>query len=297
MKVIKFYLLALLFLAGFVSASYADTCNYSECEGIALPDNVKKILDEGYWEVDGIENLLNKKYLFLSAENVNDAYKCSILFRVNNNKIESQPVSGWHFFNYKSDVNSGIEPPTFAKYDPLMLCDISVVNGNVVSSSRYQGGWEEKVYHIDQENNFILLLSDACFGFGFVQRMYFNNGKVDRKLVYDGEAFHFDYLSRQPLTGKVKTQKAFLYKKPDEKQKTKAYLIKGDTFTLRDYSLEWYCTNLPCDYNSKKKSRFYFQIDYQKPSGEHLIAWIRSEGIRLYGGDLGEIDTERYSDN
>lgn len=233
----KIILLAVLSISGISVNAYSAECTSLSCEGLALPASAQQFISKGYSDIR-INTLGNNKYLYLSSES--DVNKCSVVFKVSSNHIESVPVAG----------------------EDGKLCNISVRNGNVVSSRRDQGRWYNDVYKTSPGKSWVLLFTDSCADCQQVKRIYYKNGIVERSELFSEGA---DYLARKPLGGVVSIQKTFLYSKPDEQKKTKAYLIKGDLFTLIDMS----------DDGS------FYQISYKTSVGKSLSYWIKSEDFEL----------------
>ncbi|SIR55832.1 hypothetical protein [Aeromonas veronii] len=203
---IKFFLLALLLIGGSASC-FAETCNADTCGGLVIPAIAKKLITDGYESVE-IKKLLGNEYLFLTT--LHDVNRCSVIFKVTNNKIDENPTAGL------------VEK----------LCNVSTNNGYVISSWRDKGEWNENIYE-NNKGKWKLTLSDSCVGCEQVKRIFLDNGKVIRTiLVSDGH----DFLSREPLVGVIEESKAYLYSGPREKLALKAYLVKGDEFVLSDMS-------------------------------------------------------------
>lgn len=229
----KIIFFAVLGSSGMSENAYSEECTFTSCEGLALPSSAQQFISKGYAEVK-INTLNNSKYLYLSSES--DVNKCSVIFKIDNNHIENTPTSG-------ADGK---------------LCNISELNGNVVSSRRDQGRWYNDVYQTSPGKLWHLLFTDSCADCQQVKRTYYKNGIKDREeLLSEGD----NYSIRKPLNGIVSIKKAFLYSKPDEQKKMKAYLIKGDVFTL---------TNMSDDGS-------FYQVDYKSPAGKRVLYWIKSD--------------------
>lgn len=229
----KIHELIILSIISISSNCYAAMCTSQSCDGYTLPDSTMKFIDQGYSEIK-ISSLLNEKYLFLTSEN--DVNKCSILFRVSVNGIDELPVAG----------------------EGRNLCNMSIINNKIVSSWRDQGKWNDDVYEVNQNGKWSLIFNDSCIGCSQIKRTFFKNGNVNHSiLLADGD----DFLSRKELTGKIEIKKSFLYKGPRKKEKSKAYLIKGDIFSLIDMS---------------DNGEFY-KINYKSSSGKNIIYWIRTD--------------------
>lgn len=182
--------------------------------------------------------LQNNKFLFLSSDG--DVNKCSILFKIDGDKFNEDPVIGL-------DAN---------------FCNVTQMGGSVISSWRDKGVWNSNVYRVDSQGKWVLLLNDSCTNCQQVKMRYFKNGVVIRKILFsEGEG----YISRKELSEYIKIPKAFLYKKPDEKIKTSAYLIDGDSFSLIDMS----------------DDGVFYQIEYKSPSGNISQYWINSDDFEI----------------
>ncbi|EOC1340032.1 hypothetical protein ACI09V_003642 [Cronobacter dublinensis] len=115
---------------------------------------------------------------------------------------------------------------------------------------------------MDSTGKWVLLINDKCSDCLEVKRRYFNNGMLVRKSILSGGD---DYLSRKQLFGYILKEKACLYKKPSENQKSKMYLVKNDSFNLIDMS----------------DDDFYYQIEYKDLSGEILLYWIKTDDFKM----------------
>ncbi|EMA8654363.1 hypothetical protein U5R87_001531, partial [Cronobacter dublinensis] len=111
--------------------------------------------------------------------------------------------------------------------------NISNTDNRIISTWRDQGVWNSNVYKVDATGKWVLLINDKCSDCLEVKRRYFNNGMLVRKSILSGGD---DYLSRKQLVGYILKGKVCLYKKPSENQKSKAYLVKNDSFNLIDMS-------------------------------------------------------------
>ncbi|KAB8311653.1 hypothetical protein EH228_09690 [Erwinia endophytica] len=237
MTIRKLPLLIALYLIGVCANSYAEMCTEKSCGGLPLPASAQQFIANGYSKID-IATLVNGKYLFLSSES--DVNKCSVIFKIEAGKIENRPSAG----------------------QDGKLCNISETESSVVSSRRDQGIWYNDVYQVAPGKPWVLLFTDSCADCQQVKRIYFTNGIESRKeLLSEGEKIS----SRKILNGVISIQKSFLYSQPDNKKKTKAYLIKGDTFTLTDMSDD---------------GEFY-QINYKPSTGKNVSRWIKSDDFDL----------------
>ncbi|WP_421241207.1 hypothetical protein [Aeromonas enteropelogenes] len=202
----KICLWVLLLISGSFPC-FAETCNAASCGGLVIPPIAKKLINDGYENVE-IRELLGNKYLFITTSH--EVNRCSVIFEVVNNEIDKTPKAGLDG----------------------KLCNVSTNNGYVISSWRDKGEWNENIYE-NIKNKWTLIFSDACVGCQQVKRTVLNNGKVNRTiLVSDGS----DFLSREPLVGFIEASKTYLYSGPRENLALKAYLIKGDEFILSDMS-------------------------------------------------------------
>lgn len=216
---------------------YAADCNIKSCDGLTLPESVHNFIAKGYADIE-IITLNNNKYISLSSES--DVNKCVVIFNVKGNKVEKKPSAG----------------------EDGKLCNLSDVNGNVVSSYRDQGVWFNDVYQISSEKEWDLLLSDSCADCQQVKRTYYTNGvKNHVELISEGG----DYSTRKPLSGVILAQKATLYSMPDEKKKLKEYLVRGDLFKLLDMS----------------NDGAFYQLEYTPSSGKKRVYWIKSDDFDL----------------
>ncbi|MEF3097797.1 hypothetical protein QFJ66_00460 [Raoultella terrigena] len=233
----KMILLAVLSISGISVNAYSAEYTFLSCEGLALPASAQQFISKGYSDIK-ISTLGNSKYLYLSSEN--DVNKCSVVFKVDSNHIENVPTAG----------------------EDGKLCNISELNGNVVSFRRDQGRWYNDVYKISPEKSWVLIFTDSCADCQQVKRIYYKNGIKEREeLLSEGT----NYSTRKPLSGMISIQKAFLYSKPDEQKKMKAYLIKGDVFTLTDMS----------------DDGTFYQVNFKTSVGKNVLYWIKSDDFEL----------------
>lgn len=215
----------------------AETCNANTCSGYEIPMSARRFISSGYSEVK-IKSLLKDKFLFLGANGV--VNKCYVLFGIENNKINNFPSIG-------QEGN---------------FCNISNTDDRIISTWREQGVWNSNVYKVDATGKWVLLINDKCSDCLEVKRRYFNNGVPVRKSILSGGD---DYLSRKQLVGNVLKEKVFLYTNPSENQKSKAYLVKNDSFNLIDMS----------------DDGFYYQIEYKALSGKISLYWIKANDFKI----------------
>lgn len=221
----------------FSEYSFAVVCNIQHCDGYPLPVAARDFVSKGYSDIR-IDTLKNERFLFLSNEN--DVNKCFVLFGVNDSGIKKEPIIG------PSDN----------------FCNPSQVGGNVTSSWRDQGIWNNDVYQVNSDGGLTLLLRDSCSDCEQVKRTYFKNGQGVKKVLLSGGD---NYLSRKKIEGYVKASKVYLYKHPDEREKTRAYLVKGDAFLLIDMS----------------DDGLFYEMDYKTPLGRSSQYWIKSDDFEL----------------
>ncbi|MCG3102011.1 hypothetical protein MAQ58_21535 [Enterobacter sp. DRP3] len=233
----RIILLVVLGSSGISVNAYSAECTSASCEGLALPASAQQFISEGYSDIE-INTLGNSKYLYLSTES--DVNKCSVIFKIESDRIENTPAAG----------------------ENGKLCNISELDGNVVSSRRDQGRWYNDVYNISPGKSWNLLFTDSCADCQQVKRIYYKNGiKEHEELLSEGD----NYSTRKPLSGIVSIQKAFLYSKPDEQKKMKAYLIKGDEFRLVDMS----------------DDGTFYQVNYKTSAGKSVLYWIKSDDFDI----------------
>lgn len=217
--------------------SYASECTIKSCNGLMLPASTQKFISKGYEDIE-IKEINNNRYLFLSSRN--DVNKCSVVFKIDDNQIESAPSAG----------ESG------------SVCNVSEINGKVVSSYRDQGMWFDDIYLVSSGKHWTLLFSDSCTDCQQVKRTYYKNGIENRTELLSGGD---NYSSRKPLKGVIIVQKSSLYSQSDEHKKIKSYLIKGDTFILTDMS----------------EDGDFYQINYTSQSGKNSLYWIKTDSFDL----------------
>lgn len=200
--------LVLLILLTKITIGYAATCNAQECDGYKIPLEIQGVIHNGYENI-AVINISGFKYLSVTTKN--DVNKCSVLFKIDSQIVNSTPTVG-----VKEQI-----------------CNITTHDSNIISSWRDSGKWNDDVYQVNSDGMWKLLFRDSCVGCDQVKRTYFNSGKVSgTSLLADGNNFS----DRKPLIGKVDVDKANLYKQPDIEMQLKAYLIKGDSITLIDMS-------------------------------------------------------------
>jgi hypothetical protein len=238
MKLNKMVLLILLSASTFSLFAKPAGRIPASFDGLTYPEAAQEFISKGYSDAS-INSLNDIKYLYLSSES--DVNKCSVVFRVINGRVESTPSAG-------ADGK---------------LCNISESGGNVISSRRDQGVWYNDVYQVPTEGNkWLLLLTDSCADCQQVKRTHYKNGvKESEELLSGGH----DYKDRKPLNGKVSVQKAYLYSKPDELSKLKAYLIKGDAFSLVDMS----------------EDGSFYRVNYKPNNGKNKLYWVKSDDFDL----------------
>ncbi|WP_267432428.1 hypothetical protein [Erwinia psidii] len=239
-KIMALNIMALLILLGTSTFSlFAKPAGRipASFDGLTYPEVAQEFISKGY--SDASINLLNDiKYLYLSSES--DVNKCSVVFRVKNGRVDNTPSAG-------ADGK---------------LCNISESDGNVISSRRDQGIWYDDVYQVPSEGKWLLLFTDSCADCQQVKRIHYKNGiKESEELLSGGGG----YKNRKPLNGKISGKKAFLYSKPDELGKLKAYLIKGDVFSLVDMS----------------EDGSFYKINYKPASGKSKVYWVKSDDFDL----------------
>lgn len=123
-KISLIALLSLSTLSVFASSAGRVPIIY---DGLTLPEAAKDFVSKGYSNVS-VNPLNNTKYLYLS--NKSDVNKCSVVFKVNNNRIENTPSAG-------ADGK---------------LCNITGNDGRVISSRRGQGVWFNDVYRVSSDD-------------------------------------------------------------------------------------------------------------------------------------------------
>jgi hypothetical protein len=190
------------------TASYAVTCNLESTEGFNIPNKAREIITKGYNKVS-IKSILGVKYLVLTNEH--DINKCSILFKIDGQVIETIPVIG-------------------AKEQ---ICNITIRHDKIVSSWRDSGEWNDDVYQVSLEGKWTLLFRDSCVGCDQIKRTYFSNGDAKDTVLFTNGS---DFSVRKVLTGQILVDKANLYKTPNFDMKTNFYLIRGNNITLTDMS-------------------------------------------------------------
>lgn len=228
-------LITLLSIIGVSISSYASECTIKACDNLMLPPVAQDFISQGYEDIE-IKTLNDNKYLFLSTGN--NVNKCSIVFDITGIEIDTTPFIGG---NGK-------------------LCNVSEVNGNIVSSYRDQGVWFNDVYQWISKKNWVLLFTDSCSDCLQVKRIYYINGiKGNRELLSEGD----DFSKRKPLNGVISVQKASLYSLPNENKEIRAYLVRDDVFGIADMS----------------EDGFFYQISYKSKSGKNSLYWIKSNDI------------------
>ncbi len=233
MSLKKIIMLTALSLINISANSYTTDCNTKVCDGMTLPAPSQKFIEKGYANIE-VKMLNDSKYLFLSSEG--DVNKCSVIFKIQNDKIENYPAAG----------------------EDGKLCNVTAINDHVVSSYRDQGAWINDVYKTLPEQPWTLLFSDFCADCQQVKRVYYKDGKQSsQELMSEGE----DYSKRKSLNGVVLTQRASLYSQPNEQGMLKAYLIKGDRFKLSDMSGDGSFYQIEYTASSGKKMSYWIKSD------------------------------------
>jgi hypothetical protein len=177
-------------------------------EGFNIPNKAREIITKGYNKVS-IKSILGVKYLVLTNEH--DINKCSILFKIDKQLIETAPLIG-----IKEQI-----------------CNIKIRHNKIISSWRDSGEWNDDIYQVNLEGKWILLFRDTCVGCDQIKRTYFSNGEAKNTVLFtDGS----DFSERKILTGQITVDKANLYNNSNVDMKTNSYLIRGDNITLTDMS-------------------------------------------------------------
>lgn len=111
------------------------------------------------------------------------------------------------------------------------LCNFKISNGYLVSAYRDGAIWNEEFYSVGGTKA-ILNISDGCVGCGEIKRkIYQPDGSFVRSLVADA----VDFEKRIPLTAKVSSPRAKIFKSPEVSQSTKQYLVQGDEVMFLDF--------------------------------------------------------------
>ncbi|KAA5934725.1 hypothetical protein F3I27_03685 [Pantoea sp. Bo_2] len=229
----KIMMLTALSLISVSVSGYATDCTAKICAGMKLPASSKIFIENGYANVE-VRTLNDSKYLFLNSEG--DVNKCSVIFKIQNDKIESFPTAG----------------------EDGKLCNVSAINDYVVSAYRDQGTWINDVYQVLSGQSWTLLFSDFCTDCQQVKRVYYKNGiRSHQELMSEAD----DFTARKPLNGTVLAKRIPLYSEPSEQAKTKAYLVKGDGFKLSDMSDDGSFYQIQYTASSGKKMSYWIKSD------------------------------------
>lgn len=224
------YLIVVFFLI-FTTKSFAkiDDCDANACSGLPIPTSVKKIIATGYEEV-GTTNILGSEYLIATTKN--DINKCSAIFPITKSGISNKPVN----------------------FDGNPFCNYSISNDKVVSHWKDSAKWYEDIYQV-KNSSWLLVFRDECIGCDSVKRNIFENGKiVGTSLMSDAD----DFSKREKIIGIISAEKEYILKTANFNDKSKAYLIKGDTFEISDMS----------------EDGNYYNITYKTKSGKNISGWI-----------------------
>jgi hypothetical protein len=136
------------------------------------------------------------------------------------------------------------------------LCNYTITSGQVISSYRDQATWIDDMYQIT-EGVTTLILSDEIYDLGLKERTLFENDRVIKFLVTDGD----NVANRTPITATVNKPKAHIYLSPENATPTKKYLIAGDEVSILGF-----------DTNSWVKVRF---------QGTSITeGWLKSEDVK-----------------
>ncbi|WP_455853999.1 hypothetical protein [Pantoea endophytica] len=232
----KYILYKLIFFVVFLflnsQIAVAQVCNENVCRGFDVPQKVRGVISDGH-EIISLKTYFGHEYFAATTRsNIN---ACSYLFPINLNRISPVPVT---------DINRP-------------LCNLKEMGNEIVSSWRDAGYWNSSVYQVSSDGEWRLLLTDTCIGCEqIIRKEYFNN-KESVFLVSDND----DFRKRTKLKGIVIKEKAYIYTKADGKYRTNAYLIKNDTFTLKEMSID---------------GLFYKVIYFTKPDGSKEY-WIETD--------------------
>lgn len=217
-------------------------CKDNNCIPINPPKSLLRDIQDGYTDLS-IDFITSSRLAELIATNAAEGSVnyCSVVYQYNEN----------------SGTLSRLE------IKPGPICNYKKHQDYLVSSYRDGAKWFEDIYKISQ-GGINIELSDSCVGCEQVSRIFHKDGS--KLLVSDAANF----MERKPLTSEVTVERAPLYSSPEEKARTKMYLIKNDKVTLLDYSAPdsdecWYLTRyktatekniekrLKCEYLKTKK--------------------------------------------
>ncbi len=214
-------------------------CKDDQCAPVSLPQLLINDIKDGYSELS-IDYITSSSHPELVATNAVEGSinRCSVVYQYNEN----------------SGTLSRLE------IKPGPICNYKKYQDYLVSSYRDGAKWFEDIYRISQ-GGIKIELSDSCVGCEQVSRVFHKDGS--KLLVSDAENF----MERKLLTSEVTVERAPLYSRPEEKARTKMYLIKNDKVTLLDYSAPdsgecWYLTR------------------YKTATEKNIEKWLKCEHLK-----------------
>ncbi|MBD2792406.1 hypothetical protein [Xenorhabdus szentirmaii] len=228
-----------------VKRSGSYECNEFYCGGYKIPDTAKNEIDNGYESISMAE-ILGNEYLLVST--LGSVNRCSKMYPVKNGIILSEYIK----FGETKEV-----------------CNITSIEGNIVSSYRDGAKWYEEVYHLDIHGKTDLKLKDSCVGCDRVNRIIYKNGEaIDHVIVSDGDK----YTDRYPLKAMI-NKKSYFYKKPEGKYKSKMYLIENDTVWLK----------------KSNEGEKYFYIIYKRNGESNIEGWLLADSLQMEEDKKSEV--------
>jgi hypothetical protein len=236
----KYILYKLIFFVVFLflnsQIAVAQVCNENVCRGFDVPQKVRDAISDGH-EIISLKTYFDHEYF--AATTRSDINACSYLFPVNLNGISPVPVTN-------------INRP---------LCNLKEMGDEILSSWRDAGYWNNSIYQVSSDGEWRLLLTDTCIGCEQIIRKEYADNKENVFLVSGDD----DFIKRTKLKGIVIKDKAYIYAKADGGYRTNAYLIKNDTFTLKEMSIDG----------------LFYKVNYFSKPGGNKEYWIGSDDFDL----------------
>jgi hypothetical protein len=220
-----------------------QSCQQGDCISTDLTQQILDSLNDGYTEISAEDLTLDgRPEIILTHIEEGSVNTCSEVYKYDTDENTLTSISGLQ----------------------RQLCNYSIQKGHIVSSYRSGAKWHEDIYEI-RNNDFILKISDSCIGCEHINRTLYNqNKKFGKLLVTDNP----NYTLRTPISTKIISKKAKLYKKPTTNQPANMYLIKNDSVTLTDFA-------------STESDEYWYEIKYTSKKGKEVNAWLQCNDIEF----------------
>jgi hypothetical protein len=218
-----------------------QSCQISGCRNIELPKDLLDFVNDGYSEIT-TEDLTLDGYpeVILTHSEEGSVNTCSKIY------VHDRDTNKLHM--------STLSHP---------ICNYTIKKDSLISNYRSGAKWHEDIYRII-ENDFILAISDSCIGCDHINRVvYLPDNKTEKLIVTDD----IDYALRKPISTKIISDRAMLYKDPSTSTKTNMYLIKNDEVSLLDFM------------STEDDPLYWYKIKYITRKGKIIKAWVACKDI------------------